>query len=182
MNLYCSHPLPFPSHPPPPPFPQSLPKLAVLDISWNELLHQRSDIAVLQRHTPLLKTLNAEYNPWMRVGARHDSLVCLMNNYFTACATLACHQQCICVYTVVHVSFVCLQLEHFRKCTLGSLRTLQSLNGKTVTDKEMTDAIHHIVSTHLSLTSILPHARTDAEAIPTLKLLPLSQHIVKHSR
>ena len=43
---------------------QSLPKLTVLDVSWNNLSHLHQDITVLKKHVPLLQSLDTRYNYW----------------------------------------------------------------------------------------------------------------------
>ena len=43
---------------------QSLPKLTVLDVSWNSLSYLHQDIAVLKKHIPSLQSLDIRYNYW----------------------------------------------------------------------------------------------------------------------
>ena len=47
---------------------QSLLKLRLLDVSWNELTNWQGDTAVLRKHMPALQSLEARHNPWTKVG------------------------------------------------------------------------------------------------------------------
>lgn len=62
------------------------------------------------------------------------------------------------------------------------LRSLQYFNGSLVSEYDMTSALRYVVSCHLSLSSLLPHCRTDEKAPPTLFLFPLAQQIVAFSK
>eukprot|EP00731_Ephydatia_muelleri_P010998 Em0005g1584a len=77
-------------------------------------------------------------------------------------------------------------------CTVGSIpdgplsycgsRLLKELDGDRVEPGDGTNALRQFVSSHLSITTILSHAHTDATPPPSLFLLPTASFFNKESR
>ncbi|XP_019851716.1 PREDICTED: leucine-rich repeat-containing protein 9-like [Amphimedon queenslandica] len=65
---------------------------------------------------------------------------------------------------------------------IGTLRTLQTLNGETITDQEKASVLKQFVSSHVSLSSLLPHCQTDIDISPSLMLCTIAEQIISKSK
>ncbi len=45
-------------------FFQSLPKLSILDVSWNQLHHLYTNVSILKKHVNTIQSLDISRNPW----------------------------------------------------------------------------------------------------------------------
>ncbi|KAL5493183.1 hypothetical protein EMCRGX_G014321 [Ephydatia muelleri] len=74
------------------------------------------------------------------------------------------------------------KMDLYRTVVLGRLKTLKELDGDRVEPGDAANALRQFVSSHLSITTILSHAHTDATPPPSLSLLPTASFLNKESR
>lgn len=99
---------------------QSLPKLTVLDVSWNNLSHLHQDITVLKKHIPLLQSLDIRYNYWKTEVYLLVSVIIL----------------CIIYYRVLYILLEC--YVHF-----STSMVVLSVN---MTQHQLYDTLYHVIS------------------------------------
>ena len=63
---------------------------------------------------------------------------------------------------------------------LARMRSLQTIDGQAVTEEEASKAIHNVVASHLTLSTLLSHAHTNVVPLPTLSVSPIAQTLHKH--
>ena len=66
--------------------------------------------------------------------------------------------------------------------TISRLRMLQELDGKEITEEELTVALRQAASSRISSFTILAHSRTDSNVVRSLSLASTASIILKHSK
>lgn len=133
---------------------QGLPKLEFLDISWNYLTSYYDDLGPLQKHCPALESLDTRHNPWNKVFWNH----------------LMCQLIWMCLL---------IQMENLRCYAVGRIRTLHTMDGQVVSQEEASEAIRNVLSSHLSLATLLEHARVEVTPLPSLSVVPIAQALAQ---
>lgn len=72
-------------------------------------------------------------------------------------------------------SIIFMQVENLRCFIVGRIRTIQTLDGQTVTPEEASEAIRCVVSSHLTMATLLNHTHANITPLPSLSMMPVAQ-------